>query len=359
MRAYRRLVFPFLAVGLAVMLAGCRAESASDLAKATDRARRLYDRACGLLNDPVFKVAGKYVPLAEKVNVSDPNAVEPVPSGTINPKAVEAVKEAADALSAALKQSAGAPEADKIRAHAVLGRVYALRAYMLASRAARARRRAWTLLERMEQAAIVMADHGKRIANCDQMLAVKDTELDKMLQQAKAGQAAAQAKMSDLEKQIKTLEAEKASLKAANEKLLAEARKLRLDSRLADPIKGVDLFDQARAKEQKITANTLRIAEVEDTAEALRSQIDSLKLDVAAAAKRAAVAEKMAADRRQQTADLRKQRDGFVQLLAEAQKDVETFAGQAYASCTEAAKLGSQAVAMYDQASRQYEQYNR
>lgn len=340
-------------------LIGCGGDARSDLAKATNRARRLYDRACAVLHDPVFKVGGDYAPFTERKDApDDPNAIELVPLGMVNPKAAPALKQAADELSAALAAAdSDTPPVDKALAHAVLARIHALEGDRMALLATQKRHEAWTLLRRMEDAAIAMGDHGKRVANCDQLLSVTDPSVAKMAGGAKADIAAAQGKIGGLTQKRQAHEKEKASLATANEKLLADARELRVQSQLAGPIKGIELFDKARAKEDQATANSVRITELEDTVQFLASQIATLKLDVAAAQRRGTAAAEVASRREKRTATIRQERDAFVQLVTDSQKEVETLAGKTIDLCKQARDEEDDANKAYGGAEGQYKKY--
>ena len=386
MQEYRRAAFVLLGLFVLAALApaGCGGDPRSELAKATERARRLYDKACGHLKDPVYRIEGKDAPLAayrqdlneqaDRILVMDANdpqqkarrdkalsefPLTTAPAGAINALADQAMEQAVDELSAALKDPGDAPPADIALAHAVLARVHALQGFRKGIEAEQRRAKAWGLVRRLEHAAIRMGDHGKRIANCDALLSVTDKSLGEMSARAKADNEAAQVKIAGLKKQIEGLEAERAALEAANEKLLAAARKLRVDSQLADVLKGIDLFDQAKANEDKATDNSVRITEIEDSVQFHNSQIATLELDVAAAGKRSAAAAKIDADRKQREVDTGKKRDDFITLLTESQKEVETLAGSVVKACKEISAIEKDANSAYDRAAEQYKEYTK
>jgi len=318
---------------VALIAAGCSGDARSELAKATDHARRLYDRACSILKDPVYKVGDQYVPLSEVADDADAGEIKTVPHGQINPEVDKVLDRAAEELSGALASAGEASPAELVAARAVLARTYALQGFRHAIHAAQQRQQAWKLLRRLEYAAITMGDHGKRIANCDALLSVTDASLGKMSSRAKADAQAAQTQIADAKKKVADLQAERARLEAANEKLLADARKLRIDSQLADVIKGIGLFDQAKAKEDQATDNSVRVTEIEDATQFLNSQITTIEVDLAAAGKRTAATTQIAAARQQRQADIQAKKQEFVKLLTDTQKEVETLAGQVTVVC--------------------------
>jgi len=383
---YRRSASVLLGLWLLAALAatGCNKDPRSELAKATDKARRLYDRACSHLKDPAYTIEGKGAPLAVyrqdlnrkaesilKLDANDPQQkaqrdkelgefpMKVASAGTISPEADKALDRAVAELSAALAEPAGATPVDIARARAMLARLYGLQGFRQAIEATRKRQEAWGLLRRLEDAAIAMGDHGKRIANCDALLSVEDKTLGAMASRAKADTEAAQQKIAQYKKQVQALEAQKASLVAANEKLLVAARKLRVDSQLADVLKSVELFDQAKVKEDKATENSVKVGEIEDSIQFLSSQTVTAALDVAAAGKRTAATTQMASAREQRKVDLRKKREGFVQRLSDSQKEVETLAGKVIGVWKGASAIEKKTAAAYRRAGEEYGEYDQ
>lgn len=359
MTKHRGLVVVLTAcVGLAAAaLTGCRGDARSDLAKATDKARRLYDRACSELKDPVFQVGGQYVPVTPEMARADGNDITLLPAGAINPQVDDALQEAIDALTGAMGSEA--PPRDKAQAHAMLARIQALVGYRNAVGAAQQREKTRALLRTLELSAIRMGDHGKRIANCDALLSVTDPTLAELAGKAKAGASAAQTKIGELQGKIDTLLKEKADLEAENQKLLAAARKLRVESQLAGPMKGIELFDKAKVQEDKATANAVRLTEIEDTVQFLKSQIAVVQLDVDAAGRTSAAAAAIAQARTERKAETQKQRDEFVGLLTAEQTRVKDLAAKATEAWQGAKALEGKATAAYAAADEQYDQYGQ
>jgi hypothetical protein len=348
-------------VGLlaAVALTGCSGDAQSELAKATDRAKRLYDKACTHLHDPVYRYQNDFAPLPRLVRISDPNAIRkdirPQDVGVLNPRAWEAIQQAEKELVAALGKAGGADSAVVHNANVMLARVYALKGFHKSLEANRARDRAWDALEELEQAAIDMADHGKRIASCDKLLGVSDPAVGEMADKAKTDAEAAAAATTKLEGEITALQQEKKSLDAANQTLMGEARQLHVKSRLAEAIKGIELFDQAQAKEAKATANAARIAEIEDTIRQKQGRLAELKLAVASADERKTAAADITNARQQRRTTLKEQRDGFFKRLADSQKAVETLAAKAAAACAKVAAVEKAGLDACTKAEKAYE----
>ena len=186
----------------AMALVGCGGDARSELAKATDRARRLYDRACSILKDPVYKVGERYVPLTEATDEGGGAEIKTVPHGQINPEADKALAQAVAELSAALSSPGQAAPVEVADAHAVLARIYGLQGFRHGLAATQQRQQAWKLLRRMEYAAITMGDHGKRIANCDALLSVTDASLGEMSSRAKPDTQASKTTSADAKKKI-------------------------------------------------------------------------------------------------------------------------------------------------------------
>jgi len=345
----------------AAMLSGCRS-TASPLAEATARAGRLYDRACALLNDATYKVGDEYAPLTalKQLPDGDGGLIELAPPGQINPKADAAIKEAIDCLTKAMESAEGQPELDKLQAKVVLARLYSLRGYRHSLEAARKGDAAWAGALKVENAVVQMSGLGRRIANCDQVLSVNDESLGKLAEAAKTERSAIQAKIDDARKKVSDLEKEKADLTADNKKLSESSRKLLIESRLADdPVKGVDLFDQAKTLEDEAGRNSARIAEIEQALSLLKSRTLELEAAVAATNRQTAVTGEMAGNRGQRHTEVENQRKGFVAQLTEVQKETETLAGQVIEAAKAAAASEARAAGDYDKAIKAYEDYDR
>jgi hypothetical protein len=362
--------FAYVALSLAclsaALLAGCRS-TASPLAEATARAGHLYDRACSLLNDTPYMVGEKYAPFATLMTPielpSDPNVavklVQITALGQINPQADEALNDAIKGLTEALAAAEGQPELDTINAQAVLARLYALRGYRMSLEAGMRRRQAWDVAGLVESAAVRISGLGKRIASYDQLLSVTDESLGKMAEAAGTRQSAALAKMVDANTAIAVLEKEEADLQAANVKIFEESRKLLVDSQLADPIKGVALFDEAKTKEDQAGVNSARIAQIDEAKLILKSQLVEFDAVRAAAVNQATVAGEMATARQKSRAETDQERKAQVDKLTEAQKQAETLAGQVVEISKAAAAAEAKAAGDYGKAIETYQAYEK
>lgn len=345
----------------AAMLSGCRS-TASPLAEATARAGRLYDRACALLNDAAYKVGDEFAPLATVKELPEDAAgglIELAPAGRINPKADEAIKEAIDCLTKAMESAEGQPELDKLQAKAVLARLYSLRGYRHSLEAARNGDAAWAGALKAENAAVQMSGLGRRIANCDQILSVNDVTLGELAEAAETERTVLEAKIVEAQKKIADLEKEKADLTAASEKLNESSRKLLIDSRLADPVKGVDLFDKAKTLEDQAGKNSARIAQIEESIAMLKSKTAELEAAVAATNRQTAVTGEMAKNRSERRTEVENQRTGFAAQLTETQKEAATLAGQVIEAAKAAAASEAKAAGDYEKSIKAYEDYEK
>lgn len=348
---------------LASLFAGCRS-TASPLAEATARAGRLYDRACSLLNDTAYKVREDFAPFAKTIELPpDSNAgtqlIKLTAMGQVNPQADAALNDGIDSLSKALDGAQGRPELEIINAQAVLARLYALRGYRMSIEAGMMRRQAWDLAGQAESEAVRISGLGKRIASYDQLLSVTDESLAKMAEGAKAQKQAADGKIDEAKKKIKALETEEADLKAANVKISEESRKLIAESRLADPVKGVALFDQAKTKEDQAGVNSARIAIIQDAVATLTSQVAEFEAAQVAAVNKAKVAGGMAEARQKSRSETEQSRKALLDKLTEAQTKAQTLAGQVVEASKAAAAAEAKALSDCDRAVKTYEAYEQ
>ncbi len=365
MQKYKR--FGYVAISLvcmsAAMLAGCRS-TPSPLAEATARAGRLYDRACSLLNDTPYMVREQYAPFAKPIELpTDPNAaaklVQLTTLGQVNPQADGALNDAIKELTDALAAASGRPETEILNAQVVLARLYALRGYRMSLGAGLNRRQAWDAVGLVENDAVRISGLGKRIASYDQLLSVTDESLGKMAETAKAQQAAAEAKIADANKKIGDLDKEKADLEAANVKIAEESRKLLAESQLADPIKGVALYDEAKTKEDKAGANSARIAQIDEAKQVLKSQVVEFEAVQAAAVNQATVAANMADARQKSRSETEQARKAQIDKLTEAQKQAEMLAGQVVELAKATSVDEAKAAGDYDKAVKAYQAYEQ
>lgn len=362
MQKDRRLAY--VVCGLAwlsvAMLSGCRS-TPSSVAEATARAGRLYDRACALLNDAAYKVGDEYAPLmAPKELPKDAGGlIGLVPAGQINPGVDEAIKEAIDGLAKAMASAEGQPELDKLHAKAVLARLYALRGFRQSLEAARKGDEAWAAALKVEGSVVHMSGLGRRIANADQILSVNDESLGKLAKAANTERTTIQAKIAEIRKKISDLEKEKADLTADNKKLSKSSRKLLIESQLVDPVKGVDLFDQAKTFEDEAGKNSARIAQIEESVAILKSRTVESEAAVAATNRQTAVTGEMTKDRSERRAEVETQRKGFVEQLTETQKGIETLAGQVIEAAKAAAASEARAAGDYEKSIKAYEDYEK
>jgi len=347
----------------AAMLAGCRS-TPSPLAEATARAERLYDRACSLLNDAPYMVNKQYAPFAKLIELpSDPNAavklIQITDLGQVNPQADLALNDAIKGLTEAMAAGEGRPEIEKLNAQVVLARLYALRGYSMSLGAGMKRRQAWDVADQVESAAVSIGGLGKQVATQDQLLSVTDESLGKMAETAKSQQSAAEAKMADANTAIAKLDSEEAELKAANVKIFEDSRKLLADSQLADPVRGVVIYDEAKTKEDKAGVNSARLAQIDETRQILKSKLAEFEVARAGAVNQVKLAGSMAEARQKSRSETEQERKDQIGKLTDAQKQAEMLAGKVVELVKAAAADEAKAAADYDKAVKAYQAYEQ
>lgn len=344
-------------------MCGCNRDTRTGLAKAADEAQRRLDRAASLLRDPVYKYAGEYAPLSRKVDravldANDPNKLELLASGAVNEDVGKLLNQAEDELTKAIKEAGPKePRANQNRALATLARVQTAKAMYNVFDAEKTFELAWDALGKVEMTAIEMADHGKRVTACDKLLATTDATLDAMATKAKEAGDAAKGKIADLTAKVDSLKKQRDEVTAENQKLLSEARALRVDSQLAPVLKSVELFDQAKVKEDKVAVNGGKIATIDDAIQAAKDDLSLLQLDANAADRSGAAAEGLANTRQQRKKELTEQRATLAKALAESQAQLEKFAGEAEAAAGAVAALRKKALASLELSLAHYDTY--
>lgn len=359
MRNDRFIVLCVLGV-LAGVLAGCQSAE-SDVAQATSRARRLYDRAQSLLNDTAYKVSddGQFAPLTKVVSLAEPDGMAgPLVRGQINPMVDKALDEAVADLEKALAAS-GQPEYDRILGQAMLARLYALRGYRHAFEAAESRRQAAQAASNVQNAAVNMSAYGKRIANLDQLLAIKGDTITSMASGAESEISDLTQKIAKAQGDIAVLAKEKDELSKANAGLLERARKLDTESLNIDPVKGVDVFDKAQTLRDTAGKNAARIDQIENSISILEASLVDLKASKAAAELQLAQARKMNDARDKVMASRRSERTAEVAKLDAAQKEAEQSATEGVEAIKAAGAADAKALDAYAKALETYEKYQQ
>jgi hypothetical protein len=335
------------------------------LAKAADQAQRRLDRAASLLRDPVYKYGGHYVPLGKMLpsavgDSNDPNKIELAATGAMNEDVGKVLGEAEEELVKALKEAGkDEPKASRNRALAVLARVHAVKALYHSMDAERVFDAAWDALGKVEMAGVEMADYGRRVGLCDKLLASADSSLAEMAGKAREDGDSAKKKLSGLAGKIADVKKQKDAVAAENQKLMGEARALRVDSQLAPVLRSVELFDQARVKEDKVAENVGRIASFDDSLQALNDEMSLLRLDANAGERRGQAAEGIGAARQQRKKQLMDQRTVLAKAMADMQANLEKLAGEGQERSGAAGVLRKKALASLEQSLKQYDEYEK
>jgi len=281
----KRIVAVTGAVVLAVMLAtaGCSKSSTREAGEKLQdeivKAQQLCDRATALMANPVFVDTedGQPVPLSRKVRHPDKMTLEEVaeqistievrPSEALNPRAWETLQRAQKDLSQALADNADAPERDKAIASGVLARVALLMGDYQSGLARQARTEALKAADGVLQRASQVRAYAGWVAYYDKLLSAGDQDIENVRKTAQAEKADADKKISGLDTKLTGLNAEKKKHTDAKTKLMEEAGKLRIDSRLVAGKEGLDLLNQALDKENEVRLLDAEIARLEQDIE--------------------------------------------------------------------------------------------
>jgi len=338
-----------------LLLAGGCGESAQQaqgrrLREDASRAHRRCQRAIAILDNPYYKTKdGEAAPFVGDKIRSAADVVIPV-AGEMNPKALEAIREAVKELGESLQTNAQAAPADKAFAQSVLARALTLRGGWEAAvsvaeqdKACQARLQAESLLDAIraktlqyEQYQQIVASSGTAAGEIHDAAAAKVQELT--------------TKLSEADKKLQDLQGELKTKTDANLKLEADAAELRSRSATAEGEEGLKIRDQAREKQLAADEAAAEAARLESEISLRQLERKEIELNL--------VAEKSVMD---ETADLQaKQTAGLDALKAtqkrildemtEAQKAVEELLQTAGAACGKAAAAEKEAAEAYRQA---------
>jgi hypothetical protein len=267
-----------------------------------DLANRLYARAVSLMTSTPVKVDGQFTPLSRLGRVGGGSSVELPPPLAVHPQAWDALVKAEKGLTRAIIQYGpdSGPEVQAL-ANVMLGNVLMLKAeYQLAAGAADRQDARDTVVLAGRSVSMVQL-YMALITYSRQLMALGDKDVAEMLSAAREEAAKAQAAADKTQEEIQSLRTQRDQHHAANEKLIPQARRMRLDSQQAGGTKGMDLLDQALKMESEINENVSAIAALENTIELRQAALGDLTLAVQAAQGRQKAAEAILAARKNYT----------------------------------------------------------
>jgi hypothetical protein len=348
-----RLIVALLAGSFLSVLvsAGCseskESQAGRTLSDAVNLSRRHCERAIGLMGGLTFKAGDELSPINKAVNVEQ-IAVEP--SYAVNPKALDALKQAKDVLSKAMASATDAPAESVAQANFMMGQINAMTGDYYAALSRSARTRALASFAENDIAADAIGSGVALMKYFDAMATVSDEDLTKEIndataeaQKAQADQQDAQTKSTDLKKQLD-------ELNAANQKLLTESADLRVKSEGAKGVKMLELFDEAIKKENEAAANGTKIGDLERQLGILKSDTSSATLRLKAATARQVAAQKTLDQRKLAAKSVSQEKEKVVGQVAERRKNFETSAGSLATSFEEAKAAQAEAIKSYAQA---------
>ncbi len=353
MGVYRRVLLGGLTCVL--MAAGCsdaKGRSATkNLLEEIELARRLYARAISLMTSTPIKVNGQYAPLSRVIRIGEGSSVELPPPLAVHPQAWDDLAKAEKGLTRALVQygSNAGPE-EQALAHVMLGNILMLKAeYQLAAGAADRQDVSDTVAQAGRSASMVQL-YMTLIKFSRQIMALGDKDVVEMLQAAQQEEIQTKAAADKAQEEIQSLRAQRDQLHAANEKLMPQARRLRVDSQQAGGTKGMDLLDEALKTEADINANVSALAALENTLEIRQATLSDLTLMVQGAQGRQKAAEAILATRKNYTASGSSGIETLQVDLAKARNEVQENATHLAKVCEQVSQAEDAAADAYNPA---------
>lgn len=351
----------FLVACAAALLAGCTdtkpREAGRKILDEVDIATRRYDRALSLLANPVFKAKGEFppTPLAAEPGGAPPRYekadIEIVHPETVNPKALDALKQAETGLAKVLAENeALAPKAEKALAHLILARLKSLKGYYFAAKANLARGRALGAIAQAEPTTTEVKTHVAMINYHKTVVGLSNQDIEQLIAKAEKDLVAWNAELKEVNTKLTAIKAEKQRLLAENQARMAEARKKRVASRLANGQKSLDLLNEALAIEEETNRAVSRVDIVEAETVSLNVARGDVVVRVASAKQRITVAQDILKGRKQNTGQDRDELEKIARSLAVVLKRLEEQAGMIGENCATAAAAEKQADEAYRQA---------
>jgi len=283
-------------LAVTVMLTGClvalgcvggcseskERQGGKNLLAAVERSGKLYERALGLLRDPVYKVGEQYAPIRADGGGEGVDIVL-APPDEMHPGVLGALNEAERVLSTALRDNADARPADKAIAQTLLGQVQSLTGYCHAWAAHRAAARLREARMQAHAAITAAAERADLLEYHRKLRALGEEELKRLRAGAVAMQSAKSTELKQISARITTLQAEQAAQNKAYETFNAQARAVRMEEDPASGRKRLDVLNEAQKMQAKADAAETRAAQIENQINALNVRRRALELEQAAA----------------------------------------------------------------------------
>lgn len=342
-----------LALPLAAGCADSEQRTANqNLVDAIDRARRLYDRGLALLANPVLKTGPDFLPInpGEDKTPAEQEPDVQIVRNTVNPKALDALKEAEASLLKAVSDNGAAGAPEKALANLTLGRVINAKAYLFTNIASIHRSEAAELLPLAEQSAWQTQTHLSLVKYHRKLAGVSSEDVQKVIDETAQQQKTAAAEVGVTKGKLVANATKKAELLQANQTRMEQARKVRVKSRLVTGQESLDLLNQALEMEASVNKDRRLVDAAEAETLALKVALADQELRLNSADQLLKVAGEILAGRKDATGKAKKNLDSASATLAGILKTLEKLAGQIDAACTAAAAAEAKAMAAYDAA---------
>lgn len=347
-----------------LLVAGCsdskRYQADQKLLEETEIASRRYARAVSLMDLPPAKVNDEYVPLGHVKRIWEGSSVKLPEPLAVHPEARAALTAAETGLARALSQyGRDAGNEEQALAQAMLGNILMLKAEYLRATAAADRQQA--------RAASAMANRSVSMVQLytslgryyDQLASLRDQDLLAVVSAAREEAAKAKADAEAVQKEIDSLRARAEQLRQANETLVPQARRLRVDSEQAGGQEGMELLDQALKLETQINENVSALAALENALERREADLSDVKAALKSAEARRKVAETIVAARKGHADASRTELEGIQAALGKARSDVQEQTALLASVCERTAQADDVAAEAYTAAISRHEAARR
>jgi fructose-specific component phosphotransferase system IIB-like protein len=336
-----------LVISLAGLLAGCSdakdRQDSKALLKAVDEAQRLYTKALAMMATPA-------------IGQQEAEEFKEMPSKrqTLNSQAWTTLQQAERTLTTALREQAEAKPPEKSLANAMLGRILMLKgdyqATIVSQGMEEAQRRMGLLGGAATRVQIYI-----NIERCyKQLTSMSNEEVAEMLVAARRSAAELQGDIDKLSAKLADLNRQGELLHAANEKLIPQARDLRVDSQLRSGKEGLELMDKAIKIEEEINANASKIAQLENAAELedVKAQDKRIALEIVQGREKAA--QSILDSRKAFTEKVNKDYQDAQETLAKAKQSAESYVMQLAETCQKLSDSEKIAAECYESAAGRF-----